>query len=269
MTLKGDPCPDLGHRGCARDLQFRLRHLPLDPLPARRSARPDGARRARLHPAEPKPNGYQSLHLIVTVPVFLSDRVEHVTVEIQIRTIAMDFWASLEHKIYYKYEARSRAARRCRAARSCGRGAPGRRDRAARPGPGRSRPAAAPAGGSARPRARPPRARRRCPTRPPGGRAVGVKPAAVQAVTRELVVGPAGAVHDPLLAGGVGQRDALRRPASRWPVRDEQVEGVGRAAALLEAAVVGRPAAGRCPPPRRRRPARPAAARSTPPGRPR
>ncbi|GAA3822253.1 GTP pyrophosphokinase [Cellulomonas soli] len=54
--------------------------------------------------AEPKPNGYQSLHLIVTVPVFLSDRVEHVTVEIQIRTIAMDFWASLEHKIYYKYD---------------------------------------------------------------------------------------------------------------------------------------------------------------------
>lgn len=53
---------------------------------------------------EPKPNGYQSLHLIVQVPVFLSDRVEDVTVEIQIRTIAMDFWASLEHKIYYKYD---------------------------------------------------------------------------------------------------------------------------------------------------------------------
>ena len=54
--------------------------------------------------AEPKSNGYQSLHLIVQVPVFLSDRVESVTVEIQIRTIAMDFWASLEHKIYYKYD---------------------------------------------------------------------------------------------------------------------------------------------------------------------
>ncbi|MGN8245619.1 GTP pyrophosphokinase [Cellulomonas soli] len=54
--------------------------------------------------AEPKANGYQSLHLIVQVPVFLSDRVEAVTVEIQIRTIAMDFWASLEHKIYYKYD---------------------------------------------------------------------------------------------------------------------------------------------------------------------
>jgi putative GTP pyrophosphokinase len=43
----------------------------------------------------PKPNGYRSLHLIVTVPVFLSTRVEKVNVEIQIRTIAMDFWASL------------------------------------------------------------------------------------------------------------------------------------------------------------------------------
>ncbi len=54
--------------------------------------------------ANPKANGYQSLHLIVEVPVFLSDRVEPVVVEIQIRTIAMDFWASLEHKIYYKYD---------------------------------------------------------------------------------------------------------------------------------------------------------------------
>ncbi|MCS0498588.1 GTP pyrophosphokinase [Protaetiibacter mangrovi] len=54
--------------------------------------------------AHPKANGYQSLHLIVTVPVFLSDRTELVPVEIQLRTIAMDFWASLEHKIYYKYD---------------------------------------------------------------------------------------------------------------------------------------------------------------------
>ncbi|RLP83846.1 GTP pyrophosphokinase family protein [Mycetocola lacteus] len=52
----------------------------------------------------PKPNGYQSLHVLVEVPVFLSDRVESVPVEIQIRTVAMDFWASLEHKIYYKFE---------------------------------------------------------------------------------------------------------------------------------------------------------------------
>lgn len=51
----------------------------------------------------PKPNGYQSLHLIIQIPIFMSDREEHVYVEIQIRTIAMDFWASLEHKIYYKY----------------------------------------------------------------------------------------------------------------------------------------------------------------------
>jgi len=52
---------------------------------------------------DPKPNGYQSLHLLVEVPVFFSDRVEKVCVEVQIRTIAMDFWASLEHKIFYKY----------------------------------------------------------------------------------------------------------------------------------------------------------------------
>ncbi|WP_416828490.1 GTP pyrophosphokinase [Ectobacillus polymachus] len=52
----------------------------------------------------PKPNGYQSLHLIVEIPVFLSTRTEHVKVEIQIRTVAMDFWASLEHKIYYKFD---------------------------------------------------------------------------------------------------------------------------------------------------------------------
>ncbi|OAS88994.1 GTP pyrophosphokinase [Metabacillus litoralis] len=53
---------------------------------------------------EPKPNGYKSLHLLVEIPVFLSNRTEQVKVEIQIRTIAMDFWASLEHKIYYKYD---------------------------------------------------------------------------------------------------------------------------------------------------------------------
>jgi putative GTP pyrophosphokinase len=52
---------------------------------------------------EPKPNGYKSLHAIIEVPVFMSDHVRPVKVELQIRTIAMDFWASLEHKIYYKY----------------------------------------------------------------------------------------------------------------------------------------------------------------------
>ncbi|RIK14162.1 MAG: GTP pyrophosphokinase, partial [Acidobacteria bacterium] len=52
----------------------------------------------------PKPNGYRSLHAIVEVPVFMSDRVQPVFVELQIRTVAMDFWASLEHKIFYKYD---------------------------------------------------------------------------------------------------------------------------------------------------------------------
>lgn len=52
---------------------------------------------------QPKPSGYRSLHLIVLIPVYLSDRVIRMPVEIQLRTIAMDFWASLEHKIYYKY----------------------------------------------------------------------------------------------------------------------------------------------------------------------
>lgn len=52
----------------------------------------------------PKPNGYQSLHAIVRVPVFLSGGAELVDVEMQFRTLAMDFWASLEHKIFYKYD---------------------------------------------------------------------------------------------------------------------------------------------------------------------
>lgn len=52
----------------------------------------------------PKASGYKSYHLIVTLPVFLSDRIVEAKVEIQIRTVAMDFWASLEHKIHYKFE---------------------------------------------------------------------------------------------------------------------------------------------------------------------
>ncbi len=52
----------------------------------------------------PKENGYTSYHMIVAIPVFLSDKTVETKVEIQIRTIAMDFWASLEHKIYYKFE---------------------------------------------------------------------------------------------------------------------------------------------------------------------
>jgi putative GTP pyrophosphokinase len=53
----------------------------------------------------PKPSGYKSYHMLVTVPIYLSDRIVHAKVEIQIRTVAMDFWASLEHKINYKFEA--------------------------------------------------------------------------------------------------------------------------------------------------------------------
>jgi len=52
----------------------------------------------------PKESGYKSYHMIVTVPIFLSDGSKEAKVEIQIRTVAMDFWASLEHKINYKYE---------------------------------------------------------------------------------------------------------------------------------------------------------------------
>ena len=52
----------------------------------------------------PKESGYKSYHMLVSVPIFLSDSVVDTKVEIQIRTIALDFWASLEHKIYYKVE---------------------------------------------------------------------------------------------------------------------------------------------------------------------
>ncbi len=51
----------------------------------------------------PKPSGYESYHMLVKVPVYLSDRIVETKVEIQIRTVAMDFWASLEHKIHYKF----------------------------------------------------------------------------------------------------------------------------------------------------------------------
>lgn len=51
---------------------------------------------------KPKKSGYRSLHLIILVPIFLTDRKEYMKVEVQFRTIAMDFWASLEHKMKYK-----------------------------------------------------------------------------------------------------------------------------------------------------------------------
>lgn len=52
---------------------------------------------------EPKKNGYRSLHLIIEIPVFFSDQKKFMRVEVQIRTIAMDFWASLEHQLRYKH----------------------------------------------------------------------------------------------------------------------------------------------------------------------
>jgi len=56
--------------------------------------------------AKPKENGYRSYHMLVDVPVFMSDEKLSARVEIQIRTIAMDFWASLEHKMRYKFETK-------------------------------------------------------------------------------------------------------------------------------------------------------------------
>lgn len=53
--------------------------------------------------AHPKPNGYRSLHLIVRIPVFFASQTKRMMVEVQIRTIAMDFWASLEHQLKYKH----------------------------------------------------------------------------------------------------------------------------------------------------------------------
>ena len=52
--------------------------------------------------AHPKPNGYRSLHVILDIPIFLTNEKKHMRVEVQFRTIAMDFWASLEHKLKYK-----------------------------------------------------------------------------------------------------------------------------------------------------------------------
>jgi len=57
----------------------------------------------------PKPNGYRSLHLVLRVPVFLATHTELVPVEVQIRTIAMDFWASLEHQLRYKNDVEATA----------------------------------------------------------------------------------------------------------------------------------------------------------------
>lgn len=55
--------------------------------------------------AAPKPNGYRSLHLIVAIPIFLHDRTKVMKVEVQLRTLAMNVWATLEHKLAYKKDA--------------------------------------------------------------------------------------------------------------------------------------------------------------------
>lgn len=67
----------------------------------------------------PKPNGYRSLHLILDIPIFLSDETKHMLVEVQFRTIAMDFWASLEHKVKYKKEIGDKAERISEELRQC------------------------------------------------------------------------------------------------------------------------------------------------------
>lgn len=59
----------------------------------------------------PKPNGYRSLHIIVEIPIFLQNEKKHMKVEVQLRTIAMEFWANLEHKIRYKKNLSDEAER--------------------------------------------------------------------------------------------------------------------------------------------------------------
>jgi len=54
--------------------------------------------------SNPKPSGYRSYHIILEIPVFYSGKIEHVAIEVQIRTEAMNFWSTLEHKARYKYQ---------------------------------------------------------------------------------------------------------------------------------------------------------------------
>jgi len=58
----------------------------------------------RDYVTNPKPTGYRSYHLVVNIPIYLSSSTQYIPVEVQIRTQAMDFWASLEHKVRYKYD---------------------------------------------------------------------------------------------------------------------------------------------------------------------
>ena len=57
---------------------------------------------------QPKPNGYKSYHMVVTIPIYLAAGAVETKVEIQIRTVAMDFWASMEHRVCYKKQPRNR-----------------------------------------------------------------------------------------------------------------------------------------------------------------
>lgn len=67
----------------------------------------------------PKPSGYRSLHLVILVPVFLSDCVEKVPVEVQIRTIVMDTWASLEHELKYKRDGKALSSSAAASLKEC------------------------------------------------------------------------------------------------------------------------------------------------------
>ena len=58
--------------------------------------------------SHPKPNGYRSYHLILGVPIYYMDLMDYFPVELQLRTISMDFWASMEHRILYKKETSDR-----------------------------------------------------------------------------------------------------------------------------------------------------------------
>lgn len=69
--------------------------------------------------AKPKESGYRSLHLIVDIPIFLFNETKHMFVEVQFRTIAMDFWASLEHKVKYKKNLGENADEISRELREC------------------------------------------------------------------------------------------------------------------------------------------------------
>ncbi len=83
------------------------RYLP--PGGSARAPAGSGAGREKRSIENPKPNGYRSLHLVLRVPVYLSSHTELVPVEVQIRTIAMDFWASLEHELRYKNDVEATA----------------------------------------------------------------------------------------------------------------------------------------------------------------